>query len=274
MLVFVATPLLLGVPALLVTWSGFSWLAAGGTALLGPTGSTWPRWPPRSCVLRFRSCWGPSSSSPCRACCSASSSRAGPNPLYGLQDSLHRAVRRLTNLPFYLELLGDSSYAVGYLRALGYRMTDVEQTGSNFGAAQRHETPFPRSRSGAGRWSSDGAALINADYSSTSFQVTPLVIGAQTFLGTGSPYPGRWAYRRGCLVATKAMVPLDGPVREDVGLLGSPCFEIPRSVTGDSRFDHLKTGEEFPAPAGGEEPSQPGDDGRLPRGAVVSGCRC
>ena len=29
------------------------------------------------------------------------------------------------------------------------------------------------------------------------------------------------------------------------GLLGSPCFEIPRSVQRDSRFDHLKTGEEF-----------------------------
>jgi non-ribosomal peptide synthetase-like protein len=41
------------------------------------------------------------------------------------------------------------------------------------------------------------------------------------------------------------MVPLDGPVRENVGLLGSPCFEIPRSVQRDSRFDRLKTGEEF-----------------------------
>jgi non-ribosomal peptide synthetase-like protein len=41
------------------------------------------------------------------------------------------------------------------------------------------------------------------------------------------------------------MVPLDGPVRSDVGLLGSPCFEIPRSATADSRFDHLRTGEEF-----------------------------
>jgi len=28
-----------------------------------------------------------------------------------------------------------------------------------------------------------------------------------------------------------------------VGLLGSPSFEIPRSVERDSRFDHLRTGE-------------------------------
>jgi len=41
------------------------------------------------------------------------------------------------------------------------------------------------------------------------------------------------------------MVPLDGPVREGVGLLGSPSFEIPRSVERDSRFDHLRTGAEF-----------------------------
>jgi non-ribosomal peptide synthetase-like protein len=34
-------------------------------------------------------------------------------------------------------------------------------------------------------------------------------------------------------------------VREGVGLLGSPCFEIPRSVERDSRFDHLRNGDEF-----------------------------
>ncbi len=39
------------------------------------------------------------------------------------------------------------------------------------------------------------------------------------------------------------MVPLDGKVREGVGLLGSPPFEIPRSVERDCRFDHLRTGE-------------------------------
>jgi non-ribosomal peptide synthetase-like protein len=39
------------------------------------------------------------------------------------------------------------------------------------------------------------------------------------------------------------MVPLDGKIREGVGLLGAPCFEIPRSVERDSRFDHLRTGE-------------------------------
>ena len=41
------------------------------------------------------------------------------------------------------------------------------------------------------------------------------------------------------------MIPLDGEIREGVGLLGSPCFEIPRSVERDSRFDHLRTGDEL-----------------------------
>jgi len=41
------------------------------------------------------------------------------------------------------------------------------------------------------------------------------------------------------------MVPLDGKVREGVGLLGSPCFEIPRTVDRDTRFDDRLTGEQF-----------------------------
>jgi non-ribosomal peptide synthetase-like protein len=36
-----------------------------------------------------------------------------------------------------------------------------------------------------------------------------------------------------CLLATKVMVPIDGPLRENVGLLGSPAFEIPRAASRD-----------------------------------------
>ena len=75
--------------------------------------------------------------------------------------------------------------------------------------------------------------------------MTPLSIGPRTFLGNDVAYPAGGRTGENCLIATKAMVPLDGPVRANVGLLGSPCFEIPRSVTSDPRFDHLRTGEEF-----------------------------
>jgi non-ribosomal peptide synthetase-like protein len=165
-------------------------------------------------------------------------------PLYGLHHSIHRAIRRLTSVKFYLELTGDSSYVVPYLRALGYRLPNFEQTGSNFGADLAHETPFLIDI-GRGTMISDGATLINADYSSTSFQLTPLSIGPRTFLGNAVAYPAGARTGENCLIATKAMAPLDGPVRANVGLLGSPCFEIPRSVTTDDRFDHLRMGEEF-----------------------------
>jgi non-ribosomal peptide synthetase-like protein len=165
-------------------------------------------------------------------------------PLYGLRHWLHRVIRRLTNIGFYLELTGDSSYVVYYLRALGYRLPDFEQTGSNFGADLEHETPFLIDI-GRGTMVADGATFIDAGYSSTSFRVTPLSIGPRNFLGNAVAYPAGGRTGENCLIATKAMVPLDGPVRASTGLLGSPCFEIPRSVTIDDRFDHLRTGEEF-----------------------------
>ena len=46
-----------------------------------------------------------------------------------------------------------------------------------------------------------------------------------------------------CLLATKVMVPIDGPARSDVGLLGSPPFEIPRSVQRDAQFDEAQLEE-------------------------------
>ena len=165
-------------------------------------------------------------------------------PLYGLRHWLHRMIRRLTNIGFYLELTGDSSYVVPYLRALGYRMPEVEQTGSNFGADLEHETPFGIDI-GRGTMVADGATFIDAGYTSTSFRVTPLSIGPRSFLGNAVAYPAGGRTGENCLIATKAMVPLDGPVRANTGLLGSPCFEIPRSVSSDDRFDHLRTGQEF-----------------------------
>jgi non-ribosomal peptide synthetase-like protein len=165
-------------------------------------------------------------------------------PLYGLHHWVIRTIRRLTNARFLLELTGDSSYVVGYLRALGYRMPDVEQTGSNFGAALDHDSPY-LIEIGRGTMVSDGASLLNADFSSTSVVVSALSVGPHNFLGTAVAFPSGGRTGENCLIATKAMVPLEGPLRENVGLLGSPCFEIPRSVTDDPRFDHLKTGEEF-----------------------------
>ncbi len=165
-------------------------------------------------------------------------------PLYGFHYYIHRAITRMTNSRFYMTLFGDSSYVVHYLQALGYRLSPVEQSGSNFGVVQRHETPY-LSTIGTGTMVSDGLSMINANYSSTSFTVTRATVGPRSFLGNNIVYPSSSRMGSNCLYGTKVMVPIDGAVRNDVGLLGSPPFEIPRSVDRDHRFDHLSTGDEF-----------------------------
>jgi non-ribosomal peptide synthetase-like protein len=156
--------------------------------------------------------------------------------LYGVHYWIHRVIGRLTNRKFFTELFGDSSYIVGYLQALGYKLSPVVQTGSNFGMGLAHDNPF-LSRVGGGTVVADGLSMINADYSNTSFRVAPVQIGRNNFLGNHIAYPSQGRTGDNCLLATKVMVPIDGPVRENVGLLGSPSFEIPRSVERDNNLD-------------------------------------
>ncbi|GAA3431745.1 Pls/PosA family non-ribosomal peptide synthetase [Kutzneria kofuensis] len=165
--------------------------------------------------------------------------------LYGFRYAAHRAIAGLTNRKFFVELLGDSSYIVGYLRCLGYRLAPVVQTGANFGKQVKHETPYLVSV-GSGTVVADGLSIANADYSSTSFRVSEASIGRNNFLGNDIVYPARGRTGDNCLLATKVLVPLDGEIREDVGLLGSPSFEIPRTVERDSRFQHMASGDELP----------------------------
>ncbi|WP_234532465.1 Pls/PosA family non-ribosomal peptide synthetase [Streptomyces shenzhenensis] len=165
-------------------------------------------------------------------------------PLYGLHYALHRTTARMTNVKFFAWLFGDSSYIVGYLRGIGYDLSQVEQTGSNFGSEVQHETPLLVTV-GSGTMVADGLSVLNADFSSTSFRLSRATIGAHNFLGNNIAYPAGGRTGENCLLATKVMVPLDGEIREGVGLLGSPCFEIPRSVDRDTRFDHLRTGDTF-----------------------------
>jgi non-ribosomal peptide synthetase-like protein len=165
-------------------------------------------------------------------------------PLYGVRDSLHRTIARFTNSTFYTGLLGDSSFIVPYLRCLGYNLSKVVQTGSNFGSAVRHDTPY-LSTVGTGTVVASGLSIINADYSNTSFRVSRTSIGAHSFLGNDIAYPSQSKTGDNCLLATKVLVPIEGKIREGVGLLGSPSFEIPRTVERDNRFAHLSSGDEL-----------------------------
>src|SRR5437879_3518702 len=96
---------------------------------------------------------------------------------------------------------------------------------------------------GTGTMVADGLHLVNDEVSSTSFRVSRVAIGPQNFLGNDVTYPAGGRTGDNVLLGTKVLVPLDGEIREGVGLLGAPCFEIPRSVERDMRFDHLRTGE-------------------------------
>ncbi|MER0485012.1 Pls/PosA family non-ribosomal peptide synthetase [Streptomyces sp. Edi2] len=165
-------------------------------------------------------------------------------PLYGFHYGVHRAITFMTNRRSLMRLFGDSSCIVHYLRCLGYDLSRIEQTGSNFGTEVKHETPY-LSSVGSGTMVADGLSINNADFSNTSFRVSRTSIGAHNFLGNRIAYPSRGRTGDNCLLATKVMVPVDGKVREGVGLLGSPSFEIPRSVQRDSSFDGLKSEEQL-----------------------------
>ncbi len=163
-------------------------------------------------------------------------------PLYGFHDAAHRAIARIGNLKFFTYLFGDSAYIVHFLQWLGYRLSPVLQTGVNFGTEVRHANPS-LSAVGTGTMVADGLHLVNDEVSSTSFRVSRAAIGPHNFVGNDVTYPAGGRTGDNVLLGTKVLVPLDGKIREGVGLLGAPCFEIPRTVERDKRFDHLRTGE-------------------------------
>jgi non-ribosomal peptide synthetase-like protein len=162
-------------------------------------------------------------------------------PLYGFRYTVLRAVIRMSNIKFLNELFGDSSAIAGYLGYLGYRLKPLHQTGSNFGMEVKHDVPT-LNVVGTGTLVSDGLSMNNAEFSASSFRVAPVVIGRNNFLGNGIAYPPGGRTGDNCLLGTKVMIPVSGPVRQGVGLLGSPCFEIPRSVSRDRQFDELGRG--------------------------------
>jgi len=157
-------------------------------------------------------------------------------PLYGFHYWVHRAIARTSNSKFYMRLLGDTSYIVHYLRWVGYDLRGVRQTGSNFGEVVKHDTPF-LSSVGTGTMVADGLSIMNADFSSTSFRMSPVSIGAESFLGNRISYPAQAKTGDNCLLATRVMIPVEGRVQENVGLLGAPSFTIPRTVRRDQQLE-------------------------------------
>lgn len=163
-------------------------------------------------------------------------------PTFGIHYLLQNVILRVSNAEFFCVLFGDSSFVVNYMRYLGWKLNKVTQTGSNFGTNQRHDNPF-LCNIGSGTMVSDGISMINMHMSATSFRLAETRIGDNNYLGNDIYYPPDGRTGANCLLGTKTMIPVDGPLRENVGLLGSPAFEIPRMVDRD-RDMNASIGEE------------------------------
>ena len=164
-------------------------------------------------------------------------------PLYGFHHGLQRTVAAFSNNAFFNLLFGDSVFIEPYLRFVGWTLGRGEETGSNFGAAQSQDNPF-LCHVGGGTVASDGLMLGNFTMSSHSFKLGECRVGARNFLGTNVYVAPNARIGDNCLLATKVMTPIDGPLRENVGLLGSPAFEIPRAASRDLEMLAALSGEE------------------------------
>ncbi len=160
-------------------------------------------------------------------------------PLFGIQYIVNSWMSAFSNSKYLNRIFGDSSLIMHYFKAIGYGMNGVVQTGSNAGVEQKHSNPFLCSF-GRNAMVADGLTMKNIEISNTSFKLGKVRIPEDTFLGNSIYYPIESRIGSNCLVATKAMVPIDGPVRTNTGILGSPPFEIPRSVERDQKFEQYK----------------------------------
>ncbi len=152
--------------------------------------------------------------------------------LFGVHHFIQNMVSSLSNSIFFNLLFGDSALIVHYLKAIGYKLNKIVQTGANFGLEQRHDNPF-LCDIGSGTMVSDGLTMINRQMSSSSFRLNRVKIGKTNFFGNNIYLPFDSKAGDNCLLATKVLVPIDGPMRENIGLLGSPSFEIPRTTLRD-----------------------------------------
>ena len=162
-----------------------------------------------------------------------------------------------SNSSFFNLLFGDSVFIERYLRFVGWRLDDGDVPGSNFGCEQQQDNPF-LCTVGEGTVASDGLMLGNYQMSSHAFRLNPCRVGRHNFLGTDVYVPPGARVGDNVMFATKVMAPIDGPMRENVGLLGSPAFEIPRAAARDvQRLER-------------DEPARSGRGGSSSRPATMS----
>ena len=156
--------------------------------------------------------------------------------LYGVHYYLSQFMASFSNVRAFHILFGDSSFVVYYLRLLGIRQPEVQQTGSNFGTSLMQDSPLA-CEVGSGTMVSDDLVFLNFEYSKGSFRVAETKLGQQLFLGNNIYFPSSACIGDNCLLASKVMLPIDDQERADIGLLGSPAFEIPRRNRNEVTFN-------------------------------------
>ena len=149
-------------------------------------------------------------------------------PLYGLRYSAHRAARRLGNLPFFHNMLGDSSSSSG---TCARSATTVEPGADRVELRAPWSSTTPRCHArrhrhaGVRRPVGGQRRLLQH-----SFTVSPSV-GARSFFGNDDRLPGRRRTGDNCLLGTKTWSRSTGRSgRRRAARLAA--FEIPRSVPG------------------------------------------
>jgi non-ribosomal peptide synthetase-like protein len=153
---------------------------------------------------------------------------------------VQRTITRTTNAKPLLRLTGNSSYVVHYLKGLGYDLGRVVQTGSNFGEAVKHDSPYLTSV-GSGTMIADGLSVMNADFTNTSFRVSRTSIGAHSFLGNAVAYPAEAARETTSCSRRRSWSRSTGRSGRVWGCWARPAFEIPRTVFRDATIDdHLQ----------------------------------
>ena len=158
--------------------------------------------------------------------------------LYGIHHMILSFITGASNSKVYNILFGDSSYIIPFLQLIGYRLFNYVQTGSKFGTQQKHHVPT-MCEIGRGTMVSSGVTMLNAKFTSTSFRVSKVSMAEDNYLGNDIHYPAGAKVGRNCLLGTRVMLPLHGEVKKNVGLLGSPCFEIPRMSLRDKLLSDI-----------------------------------
>lgn len=149
----------------------------------------------------------------------------------GIPSNVNSGNQRFIDMVFPLdidsiEVVRDTNDPRHGLHAIGGSIDVVTRQGGNYGEARL-------SHFGPGAMVSDGLTMAQVEPGPGGWRVGPTRLGARSFAGNAVLLPTGAPLGDNCLLATRVMVPLDGPLRENIGLLGSPAFEIPRSVLRD-----------------------------------------